>query len=287
MENNHSVLNIIRFLFCHPITRQSKLKALLRFFVWQIKSRLGDEFIFPWIGETKLAIRHGMTGATGNVYVGLHEFSDMLFLLHFLRPNDLFLDVGANIGSYTILASGVCRAQTWAFEPDPVSTEHLKRNIDINAISELATIHEVALGPKETDVMFTIGRGTMNRVAEPSDQNIRFVQQRRLDQILNGRPATMMKLDVEGYEDEVLKGADTSLSNKSLMAIQAESVSEFFRMTLNLHGFTRVYYDPYRRALLNKPIDYPSSNALFVKDEEFVANRLRAAAPACVLDQRI
>jgi hypothetical protein len=47
----------------------------------------------------------GMTGATGNLYVGLHEFEEMAFLLHFLRPGDLFADVGANVGSYTILAA--------------------------------------------------------------------------------------------------------------------------------------------------------------------------------------
>ncbi len=281
------VLDIIRFLFSHPLTRQSKFKAFLRFIVWQIKSRLGDEFIVTWIGGTKLAVRHGMTGATGNIYVGIHEFTDMLFLLHFLRPNDLFLDVGANVGSYTVLASGVCGARTWAFEPDPVTTKRLRKNIEINAIGKLATIHEVALGPNETDVAFTIGRDTMNRVADPGDRNVRIVRQRRLDEILDGRAPTMVKLDVEGYEDEVLKGADASLSNKSLMAIQAESVSEFFGKTLDRHGFRRVYYDPYQRALSSEPTDYPSSNALFVKDEESVAARLREAPPVCVLDQSI
>lgn len=52
-----------------------------------------------------------MTGATGNIYVGLHEFEDMAFLLHVLRRTDLFVDVGANIGSYTILAGGAAGAK--------------------------------------------------------------------------------------------------------------------------------------------------------------------------------
>jgi hypothetical protein len=49
----------------------------------------------------------GMTGATQNIYVGLQEFVDIMLTLHFLRKGDLFLDMGANVGSYTILASGV------------------------------------------------------------------------------------------------------------------------------------------------------------------------------------
>ena len=43
--------------------------------------------------------RKGMTGASGNIYFGLHEFEEMGFLLHFLREEDLFIDIGAYIGS--------------------------------------------------------------------------------------------------------------------------------------------------------------------------------------------
>ena len=60
-----------------------------------------------------------MTGATGNIYTGLHEFEDMMFLLHLLRPGDIFVDAGANIGSYTVLASAVVGAKSISFEPVP------------------------------------------------------------------------------------------------------------------------------------------------------------------------
>jgi hypothetical protein len=43
-----------------------------------------------------------MTGATGNVYYGLHEFQDMAFVTHYLREGYLFADIGANIGSYSV-----------------------------------------------------------------------------------------------------------------------------------------------------------------------------------------
>jgi len=43
--------------------------------------------------------------------------NDMGFLLHFLRKDDLFLDVGANIGSYTVLAGGAVGAKSISFEP--------------------------------------------------------------------------------------------------------------------------------------------------------------------------
>ena len=114
-----AIRNLSNLFSNHPLTRDAPMGAWARFASWQVRSRLQNEVIFPWIGGQRLAVRRGMTGATGNVYVGLHEFSDMMLSLHFLREADHFLDVGANVGSYTILAAGVCKARVWAFEPAP------------------------------------------------------------------------------------------------------------------------------------------------------------------------
>src|SRR4051794_13217694 len=105
-------IDIVRFISSNLLTRGARFKALARVAGWQISGRLQAEIIVPWIANQKLAVKRGMTGATGNIYTGLHEFPDMMFLLHFLRPGDLFLDIGANVGTYTVLASGVCRASS-------------------------------------------------------------------------------------------------------------------------------------------------------------------------------
>ena len=55
----------------HPLTRSAALGAWARFASWQIRSRLGDEIVMPWISGQRLAVRRGMTGATGNLYLGL------------------------------------------------------------------------------------------------------------------------------------------------------------------------------------------------------------------------
>ncbi len=72
-----------------------------------------------------------MSGATGNLGVGLHEFVDMAFVVHFLREGDLFLDIGANVGSFTVLAAGVARARSFAFEPIADTARDLRRNIAV------------------------------------------------------------------------------------------------------------------------------------------------------------
>ena len=104
-----AVIDLARFFASHPLTHTSPIKAWQRWLSWQIKSRLRDEVIVPWIGGQLLAVRRGMTGATGNVYAGLHEFADMMFLLHFLRERDLFLDIGANVGTQPLTCTATSR----------------------------------------------------------------------------------------------------------------------------------------------------------------------------------
>ena len=84
-----------------------------------------------------------MTGATGNIYTGLHEFQEMSFLLHMLRHDDLFVDVGANIGSYTVLASAVIGAKSISIEPIPNAFRNLMQNIILNDIKVRVTAHNM------------------------------------------------------------------------------------------------------------------------------------------------
>src|SRR5262249_33022330 len=83
--------------FIIPLVGDENLQILSRFACWQIGERLArGPVTVQFVNSAQLLASPGMTGATGNVYVGLHKFSDMSFVLHFLRPNDLFVDVGAN-----------------------------------------------------------------------------------------------------------------------------------------------------------------------------------------------
>jgi FkbM family methyltransferase len=285
-----SLANIAHFFATHPLTRKAPLKAWARFVSWQIRSRMQEEVIVPWIAGQRLAVRRGMAGATGNIYVGLHEFADMMFVLHFLRGGDLFLDIGANVGSYAILASGVCRATTWAFEPDPNTVRSLRRNVAINDLDELVTVYELALGDADGEIPFTVGRDTGNRVASAGEKNVRTVRQKRLDALIGGasHPILMIKMDVEGYGEEVLRGAQALLANDPLKIIVLEWPTPSIRDVLRSHHFTSAYYEPFSRKLQREPVDsFSSSNSLFVRDWEFVNSRLTTANKIKVLSHSI
>ena len=277
------LIDTLRFITTHPLTRHARIAALARFASWQVRSRLREELVVPWVYPTKLAVRRGMTGATGNIYCGLHEFTDMGFLLHFLRPDDLFIDIGANIGSYTVLASGVVGARSWAVEPDPSTVERLARNVEVNGIDDKVVVYPFALGDREGDVAFTIGLDTVNRVAAAGEPGTRMVRQRTLDALTEGVEPKMIKMDVEGYEEIVLKGAERTLGKASLQALQTEAISKDVEVTLGSVGFSRAFYDPFTRELSNQSSGLGSANALFVRDWALVVERVRLAPRVRVL----
>lgn len=275
------MLKTLSFITSHPLTRDRPMSAIGRFVRWQIESRLKEEVEFEWIEGSKLIVRNGMTGATGNIYCGLHEFADMAFLLHFLRQGDLFVDVGANIGSYAVLASAVCGAETIAIEPDPVTMGWLKKNIAANSIGEAVTTVEAAVGREAGEVSFTVGLDTVNQVASARHQNTRKVRVVRLDDLLAGRSPAFIKLDVEGYEAEVIRGASETLKNPSLLAIETESRDEEVLSKLRGEGFVEYGYDPFSRRV--SECSGQASNALFLRGEDVVARRLSSAQPREIL----
>lgn len=283
--------NIASVIAEHPLTRDRQLATWLRFGAWVVRSRLSRELTVPWIEGQRLVVRRGMTGATGNLYLGLHEFMSMALTLHFLRENDLFFDIGANVGSYTVLASGVCHARTWAFEPDPDAARDLARNIEVNGLGDRVVLHQVAVGPKDGEVSFTQGEGTMNRVVPGAAQT---VAQRALDSLVGTQAPAMIKLDVEGYEEEALLGARRTLGNQALKVVALEGTPPSILKLLGENGLERAFYDPFTRVLQRTPNSlayadgkWTASNEFYVRDWSFVEDRLKTARPIVVFGRKI
>lgn len=269
----------LSFIARHPIASKRPLRAFYRYAWWQVRSRLQAEVEYDWIESSKLLVKHGMTGATRNIYCGLHECADMAFLLHLLRPDDLFVDVGANIGSYTILASAVCGARSIAVEPDPGTMASLKRNIDINRQAERVETVQAALGAKVGVVRFTVGHDTMNSISTRHDEASQQVEMRILDQVVGERGPALIKMDVEGFEAGVVAGAVATLAKGSLLAIITENADKLVREPLEANGFKLCSHDPFSRiiSIVHNSFAGPSNNYLFIRDVEAVRRRIAAA----------
>lgn len=272
------------FIHQHPLAGKHIIKAYFKFFSWQFKSRL-RKGLQPvrFLGDTYFLAKKGLTGVTGNIYTGLHEFNEMGFLLHFLRPDDTFFDVGANVGSYTILASGVSNSHTIAFEPVPSTFDILEKNVILNKLSSLVKLENAGVGKEIGKLDFVANEDTTNRVASEKDLNKIAIQIVKLDDYNSSNPI-LIKIDVEGYETEVLNGGNSVLNNESLKAIIIELNGsgerygyneEHIHNKLIKHSFLPCCYDPFNR-ILNKLETFGTFNTIYVRDIGFVNTRLKS-----------
>ena len=284
-----SVIPTLRYIASHPLSSKRRVSAFWRFAKWQIESRLREEVVVDWVAGARLIACNGMTGATGNIYCGLHEFVEMGFLLHLLRPEDLFVDVGANAGSYTVLASAVCKAQTIAVEPDPISVKALIRNVKINAIESRVQVEQVALGERSGRAYLTAGRDTTNQIVSQRSSATQEIQMRRLDDVVSGKSPMLIKMDVEGHERQVIDGGRNALRDSSLLAIQLETVNQEVQEDLRRLDFRKMVYNPFSRQLsFSETGAIPGClNTIFVRDVELCRARTESAPTRQVFNQAI
>lgn len=292
------LVKVIRWIIQQPLNRGNKQKALKRFLQWQLNVRINPyPIILPWVNGAKLIVQRGMTGATGNLYAGLHDFEDMSFLLHLLRDEDMFMDIGSNIGSYTILASGAIRCRSIAMEPIPSTYEHLKNNIAVNRMEDRVEALNIGLGSKHSTLLFTNTQDTVNHVAVDGEKDTTEVSVQTLDGILKSRTCPLLiKIDVEGFETEVLLGGKNTLKNPDLKAVIIELNGSGLRYGYkdeDIHavfiseGFLPYTYDPFTRRLIRLSTYSKDVNTIYVRDVDFVEKRIEEAETFRVFDRKI
>lgn len=282
-------LRTINFILSHPLSSKNKIKAFQRFFSWQLRSRLiGKPVTYDFVNESRLLVYPGMTGATGNVYAGLHEFHDMGFVLHALREGDVFVDVGANIGSYTVLAGAAVGADCIAIEPVPSAFLHLLENMELNRLQNSVECLNIGIGKDRGTLQFSADEDTMNHVvadAEVCDRTI-DINVERLDDVLEGLVPTVIKIDVEGWESNVISGARDVFSKQEPLAVLMEfglgkrygfNDQQLYEEVLDF-GFKRVSYNPFARTLVHSEANgLTDGNILFIKDVDYFQQRVQSA----------
>ncbi len=262
---------------------------------WQIGSRLVPGYvIMDWVNSSKLLVGASMWGSTMNVYCGLQDFSETGFLLHLLRPEDLFVDVGANIGTYTILGGAAIGARTIALEPTPATFKLLEMNVAANGLTGKIKTFNYAAGKQAGELQFVCSENTTNHIASGHERQNSTVNVivKPLDEIIAGDQATALKIDVEGYEIPVLEGAAETLAAPNLLAILVEvdghgdrygfDENRLHQLLVNA-GFAACSYSPMDRKL---SITTPDSNAresnrIYIRKDREQAIRSRLANAPC------
>jgi FkbM family methyltransferase len=289
------LMHTLKFIANHPLNRGRRVRAFSKFLRWQIRRRWAPgPVIYRWVNGSKVIVRPGETGVTGNVYCGLHEFEDMAYLLHVMNAADLFVDVGANVGVYTVLACAVKGARGICFEPVPATYDRLLENLRLNVLCGRVEALNLGVADTEGELLFTSDENTMNHVVPERAHGPNTVRVRvsPLDVILQDRRPSVLKIDVEGFETRVLAGAAATLRHTSLHSVIMELNGSGDRYgfdedkileTMASFGFTPYRYAPFTRSLeRTEGGKSQSGNTLFVRDLELAQRRISVAPPVAV-----
>ena len=177
----------------------------------------------------------------------------------FLRPGAVILDVGANIGNHTLyFAAHGSRVQ--AFEPNPEAVEYLRRNVALNGFGESVSVHAVAAGDRPGRVEVVAGESEMRLGMARSLEGEGDVPMIRLDDLVEDDVA-LIKIDVEGAEASVLRGASSIIArSKPVIVVETETAEQrrvldsllrtHYRFPLSFYWPPTYIYVPRRRDLL-------------------------------------
>jgi len=220
------ILKVIKKYF-GLINEGSNLKDKMIIFIYFLKTpihfiyqKLNKDYNHKLIGNVTIKSKDGIFfcgNSIFSVWTG-SSFHERNLREYFKLDKGVFIDVGANIGKYSIILGKKLNdtGKVLAFEPMPEIFKILKKNIDLNNLQNIIPI-EIALGDEEGYIEFYLDKenvgGGGHSLVKKTENKIK-VQVKKLDNILKNlkiKNVDLIKIDVEGAEADVLKGAEKTL----------------------------------------------------------------------------
>ena len=222
-------IGVVLFTWRHPANRAHRIQRVSRVARFQVLGRLtGRRAIAPVGTHSRLWADAGTYISARALYANPLDWNEMLVWQRVLHHGALFVDVGANVGLYTIWALDM-GADVLAVEPNRRSVEQLEENLSLNGYH--AEIAKVALGEAPGTLTMTTDLDQRNHLvlAASGDKSdgagsgtTETVEVQTLDDLIGDRVVDGLKIDVEGAELLVLKGATRLLAARRIKLIQME-----------------------------------------------------------------
>jgi len=232
-----------------------------------VLARLGPRLLPPPIVATTVTLPLGlvMTVPPGspsfrNFAAGVYERDVTALIVSLISAEMSFVDLGASIGYYTLLASRLTgpAGHVYAFEPDPEAYDYLERNVQANGVTNVVTANK-AVAERTATMSFTRRELERGFLADTSSGSA-TVEAVSLDDFFSnlGWPRVdVIKLDIEGAEARAFSGMSGILSRNSgiriIMELNTEALGQAgsslaeLVATLRRLGFSKAHLIERRR----------------------------------------
>lgn len=180
------------------------------------------------LNNRDVTVRHGVASGlkfNAGAYnldtaLGTYEMPVQEVLAQYLKPKDIFYDIGANVGFFTVVAAKLVGAsgKVYAFEPEPVNVATLRHNIQINKFSHVTAIEKAVsrtTGQEELLLSDYCGGHTLATIGlQAGSRQAIAIDAISIDDLVKLKeiePPTFVKIDVEGTEIDVLYGMSQTI----------------------------------------------------------------------------
>jgi FkbM family methyltransferase len=207
---------VVGFIWRHPANRGRRFRVLKRACMFQLRARLRGQRSLATIGrQSQLWAELGFTSATRAVYANPPDWPEMLVWEREPLTARLFVDIGANVGLYSLFAAEH-GAEVIAVEPGREAYQRLVENAALNKYAIKAVWAAASNLPGTIRV--TQDRDSVNVISDQGE----LVPATTIDELLGEVSAAGVKIDVEGYERLVLEGAERALAAHRIGLLQLE-----------------------------------------------------------------
>jgi FkbM family methyltransferase len=155
------------------------------------------------------------------------EATETHWFIRALRPGDTVVDVGANIGYYTLVGARIVgeTGRVYAFEPDPLAFEILERNVRLNRLENVVLEQKAVSNAPGTLRLFLaeLNKGD-HRIYQPEGEQRPYVEVDAvaLDEYLGDRAVDFIKVDTQGAEALILEGMERLVRNSESLVLALE-----------------------------------------------------------------
>ena len=246
----------------HPANRSRQWRAIGRSVFWQAWKKLMRQPLTVDYHGLRFRCHPDSRQASAAIYFhGWPDYWEMRFVSDYLRPGDGFLDIGANIGLYSLLAASIVgpSGRVMAFEPGRIPADRLRDACIANRLENIALVRS-GVGEHTGELTFDAGsEDATAHVAVADEISNTRVPAIRLDEYLDDTPIAMAKLDIEGYEPFALRGMSRLLASGNPPVFLMEAAGYSKRYGIETHdliheleamSYRPMFYDPDHRELL-------------------------------------